>query len=96
MTRTVFTVLTAALFFPISGVAFATNTTAGATAAAPAHPAKKGKTESPDDVVCKSVPEPGSRISNVRVCLTRGEWAQQGATARDALMGSHPGAGMPK
>jgi hypothetical protein len=101
MTHTAFAAMAAALLLPISCAAFATDSAtpskaAVSASAAPAHPARKAKAESPDDIICKSVPEPGSRIGSERACMTRGDWAQQGDTAREALMGSHPGDGMPK
>jgi hypothetical protein len=96
MMRTAVTALAATLLLPICGAAFAAGPPGAPNAAAMAPPAKKARVQSPEDVVCKSVPEPGSRISNERVCMTRGEWDQQGATARNALMGSHPGVAMPK
>lgn len=89
MTRAVFTALAAALLLPIAGAAFATDTpsTDLVTSAAPAHPVKKVKTQSPDDVVCKDVAETGSRLSSHRTCMTRGEWALESQRAHDAMMG---------
>ena len=96
MTRIFITALAATLFVSPCGGAFAANPPASPAPAASVQLTKKIKAPTPDDVVCKTVPEPGSRISSERMCMTRGEWDQQAATARNALMGSHPGVDMPK
>lgn len=43
-------------------------------AAAQGAPAKK---DDPDKVICRTLPELGSRLAEKRVCLTREQWRQQ-------------------
>jgi hypothetical protein len=61
-----------------------TNTPAAAPTAAPAAPAKPPKPNRDDQVVCKSQPEPGSRLGGKTVCMTRREWEQMSDDARDS------------
>jgi len=53
-----------------------------APAAAQAAPAKKADG---DKVICRTVPEVGSRLAEKRVCLTREQWRQQKDIERQNL-----------
>lgn len=68
------TLVTAALALGASGAAFAQQT-ANPSTPAPAAQAKKGP--DPNAMVCEKVEVPGSRIATKKVCMTRGEWADQ-------------------
>jgi hypothetical protein len=86
------TALATVFLASIAGAAFAGDTPASSTpaAVAPAHAAKKVKVESPDDVICRTEMETGSRLNSHRTCLTRQQWNDQSTAARNALGGGHP------
>ena len=69
-----FMLVTAAVAFGATGTAWAQQA-ADQSAAAPAVQAKKG--HDPNEMVCEKVEVPGSRIATKKVCMTRGEWADQ-------------------
>jgi hypothetical protein len=57
-------------------VAAAASLTAGAAFAQTAPvAAKSGGNFDPNEVVCRSIRESGSRLRTGRVCMTRGQWA---------------------
>jgi hypothetical protein len=64
---------------PASGAATAAAAAAPATPAAPAKP----KVDPEDQVICKTEPEPGSRLGGTRTCMKRRDWEQMSADARD-------------
>jgi hypothetical protein len=95
MTRTASTAFAAVLLVSISGLAFAsdtpaTSTTATPAAAPPAKAVKKARVASPDDVICHSELETGSRLDTHRTCMTRLQWTEQETVNRAALAGNHP------
>ena len=55
---------------------------ASAASAAAAEPAKKADG---DKVICRTVPDIGSRLAEKRVCLTRDQWRQQKDLERQNL-----------
>ena len=91
MKRTILAGLAMSLLLPVCAPAFAGDTLASPTGAtAPATPAKKTKTATPDDVICRNVLETGSRLGGHRTCMTRQQWNDQSTAARSALSGGHP------
>lgn len=66
--------ITAALAFGVEGAASAQQAASQSTPP-PAPQAKKG--HDPNEVVCEKVEVPGSRLVSKKVCMTRGEWADQ-------------------
>ncbi|MBV9931548.1 MAG: hypothetical protein JO013_11470 [Alphaproteobacteria bacterium] len=61
---------------------FAVAATSAATSTADAAPAKKADG---DKVICRTVPDIGSRLAEKRVCLTREQWRQQKDIERQNL-----------
>jgi hypothetical protein len=48
----------------------------------------------PNQVVCETIPETGSRLSHRRVCLTRAQWDERRRTTRQEVernQTQHPG-----
>lgn len=96
MRQMALTALTAALVTFACGAAMAAEPAAApgatvpptppATAAKPIKPARGA----PDEVICKSVLETGSRLGGKRVCMTRADWTNQSREASEFLGNSHP------
>jgi hypothetical protein len=58
---------------------------AAVAAIAPAVSAAPAKKADGDKVICRTVPEIGSRLAEKRVCLTREQWRQQKDIERQNL-----------
>jgi hypothetical protein len=58
---------------------------AALTATAPPAQAAPAKKDDPSKVVCRTLPELGSRLAEKRVCLTREQWRQQKDMERQNL-----------
>ena len=50
----------------------------------------------PNETICRSVADTGSRVGHVRVCMTRAEWEQQGRNRRGNSNRSQPRANPPQ
>jgi len=62
---------------------------AAAVAQAPgSSPSNQGNSPDPDQTICRTVSETGSRLSRRRVCKTRAEWETQRREARDSAQRS--------
>lgn len=57
---------------------------AQALADPPARKTREGEGD-PNQVICRSENEPGSRIKGRRICLTRAEWRELRAQSRNAI-----------
>ena len=67
--------------FVAAATALLLGTAAGATVAA----SHKGRTKSPDDIICKELSMSGSRLDEKRVCMTRFQWEDQQREARQTI-----------
>jgi hypothetical protein len=90
---------------PIAALAIATTALAGLAVADPApatsatsQPAKPAKkVRDPNEVICKTIPEPGSRLGGTKTCLARADWEQQTRDAGGTMstfQASHTSTGM--
>ena len=66
------------------------STAASAQAPSNAAPAEGGA-GNPNDRICRTLNDTGSRLSRSRVCLTRAEWAERRRVQRQALEQSQRG-----
>jgi Spy/CpxP family protein refolding chaperone len=70
---------------------------AALSAAAPPVQAAPAKKDDPGKVICRTLPELGSRLAEKRVCLTREQWRQQKEMEQQTLdkmrIRTGPGAG---
>lgn len=60
------------LLLPIAAAALTATAALSQTAAGTS---KSGGTYDPNEIVCRSFQESGSRLKSSRVCMTRGQWA---------------------
>jgi hypothetical protein len=74
-------------------------TTAPATTVSPADvsskPAKKA--HDPNEVICRTIPEAGSRLGGTKSCMTRADWDQQAHDSRATMsdfQANHTSTGM--
>lgn len=63
--------------FLASSAAFAQAPTSGSTT--------NEAVQDPNETVCMNVAETGSRLSRVRVCMTRAQWAESRRTTRQGV-----------
>ena len=50
---------------------------AAASAQTPPAHARQGATYDPNETICRTVSESGSRLNRSRICMTRAEWDQR-------------------
>jgi hypothetical protein len=63
----------------------------GGAAAVPASAEQKrssGKTQDPNEMLCETQKEIGSRLAKKRVCMTRAQWAERRREDRDVIQKS--------
>lgn len=56
-----------------------------ASAEAPSAPATHNGTANPNETICRTQAELGSRLNRTRICMTRAEWAERQREQRQTL-----------